>query len=209
MAPGIRKQDEGRKVAEEEDEICESAVATQMEDGIIYLMGEIGSESALNTIKSIIELNKRDDLKFIRLVINSHGGNLYDAFAIIDTMRGSKIPVHTMALGQAFSAAAFILMAGHKGTRTVTNSTSIMCHRYWKTTSGNYSDLVATRKQENLDHRRMVEAIIRCSKLKNRADVESSILKDTDTWLTPMEAKRLGLIDKVVGQRKQHKRKRG
>jgi ATP-dependent protease ClpP protease subunit len=72
-----------------------------------------------------------------------------------------------------------------------------MSHRFWTLTGGNYSGLVARRKIEDLTHRRILDHYIECTKLKDAAEVESQLLRDVDTWLTPREAVEFGVVDRV------------
>ncbi len=73
-------------------------------------MEEINLQTAKQTVEWIFECNfqeERPDL--LNLIITSPGGDLNAAFAIIDTMRGSAIPIRTIGLGQIASAGLMIL----------------------------------------------------------------------------------------------------
>ena len=102
----------------------------------LVLSDEITSESVRSIINKIMDINYDDDLKEedyknwerepICLFINSNGGNAYDALALIDIIRQSKTPVHTIALGWCMSAGLWIFMHGHK--RLIGEHATLMFH---------------------------------------------------------------------------------
>ena len=86
------------------------------ECGIYLLMDEISESSCKEAISFIISKNLiKPYPKYLQLVINSGGGDLQSAFALIDTMKGSAIPVRTVGLGCVASAAVLIFISGVKG----------------------------------------------------------------------------------------------
>ena len=99
--------------------------------GVMMIMDDIKNDS----VRPVIEWIFRNNLspsqpEYLTLILNSGGGSVTDAFALIDTMRGSGIPIHTIGLGEVSSAALMIFMAGAKGHRTLTPNTSILSHQY-------------------------------------------------------------------------------
>jgi len=64
-------------------------------------------------------------------------------------------------------------------------------------TAGNYSQLIAGRKEEDLMHARIVDHYLRYTNLKSKEDLEQTLLRDVDTWLSPEEAVRHGIADTV------------
>src|SRR5438270_13470851 len=74
---------------------------TLREKGIHFLSGGFNDDTAKSIVTWILEANfaVKNEFDHLTLIINSPGGNVNSAFAIIDAMRGSKIPVHTVGLG--------------------------------------------------------------------------------------------------------------
>ena len=168
-----------------------------MDNAVIYLSGEISPATSERICTQIIQLNIEGKHPFIQMLIDSPGGSLYATFSIIDMMGWSALPIYTTGIGLIASGALMILMAGSKGHRVLTPSTSIMSHRFGGMSMGNYSDMLAKRAQEDLLHKRAVDLYIRCTKVKTAAEVESKLLKDTDCWLTPEEALKYGICDSI------------
>src|SRR5437763_338647 len=77
----------------------------------------------------------------INLMINSEGGDLTAAFALITVMEASVIPIRTIAIGECASAGLVILMAGHQ--RVITPTASVMSHQLSSGSEGTYASMQA------------------------------------------------------------------
>ena len=97
-------------------------------EGILFITGDINEETTQEAMEWIQyqNLTKSKSKKKLTLYINSSGGNLYDAFALIDIMRASKLPIDTVGIGAVMSAAFLIFVCRRK--RFISPNTSIMCH---------------------------------------------------------------------------------
>ena len=101
------------------------------EEGIYLFMEDFNEESCKGAINFILTHNIQDKpLKKLQLMINSPGGSVHACFALIDVMKGSRIPVHTIGLGMIASCGILTFMAGQKGHRYLTPNTSILSHQY-------------------------------------------------------------------------------
>jgi ATP-dependent Clp protease protease subunit len=161
------------------------------------LMEEISLSSAKTLVEWIFEANfaeERPDL--LNLIICSPGGDLNAAFAVIDTMKGSAIPIRTIGLGQIASAGLMIFIAGDKGHRILTPNTSILSHQYSWGAFGKEHELFATVKEFDLTTKKMIQHYKKCSGLSD-AKIREVLLPPQDIWLSPLEAKKLGLCDEV------------
>lgn len=102
----------------------------------LLLSDRITQGSVKNTIESILEINEDDQRKEelflnwerppIRLFLNSYGGSVYDGLALIDMIKCSKTPVHTICVGSCMSMAFWIWLSGAK--RLVGQRATIMFH---------------------------------------------------------------------------------
>lgn len=170
--------------------------------GIIYMSGAINSGMAETVCKQIIEYNIKGEVNQIQMVINSPGGSCPAGFSIIDIMEWSRIPIYTTGIGMIASMGLLIFMTGEKGRRVITPRTSILSHRFSAFNYGNHSQLIAGRKEEDLEHERIINHYLAYSSIKDRAELESYLLRDVDTWLTPDEALKHGLADIVEKPRR-------
>ena len=132
----------------------------------------------------------------LNLIICSPGGDLNAAFALIDTMRGSTIPVNTIGLGQIASAGLMIFISGTNGYRILTPNTSILSHQYSWGVFGKEHELIAQVKEFDLTTKRMIAHYKKCTGL-NDAKIREVLLPPQDVWLSAAEAKKLGICDDV------------
>ena len=167
------------------------------ECGIYLLMDEISDSTCKDVISFIISKNLvKPYPKYLQLIINSGGGDLQAAFAVIDTMKGSAIPVHTVGLGCVASAAVLIFIAGVKGKRTLTPNTSILSHQYSWGTYGKEHELIATTREYELTTERMLKHYKKCTGLTEKK-IREHLLPPQDVWLSAQQAKKLGLCDSI------------
>jgi ATP-dependent Clp protease, protease subunit len=165
--------------------------------GIIYISGAIDGGTAESVCKEIIEYNIKAEVNQIQMIINSPGGSCPAGFSIIDIMEWSRIPIYTTGIGMIASMGLLIFMTGEKGRRVITPRTSILSHRFSAFNIGSHSQLIAGRKEEDLEHERILQHYLSYSNIKDKAELEKYLLRDVDTWLSPDEALSHGLADRV------------
>ncbi len=165
--------------------------------GIIFISGGIDGGAAERICRDIIRINLERPADHIQMIINSSGGDISAGFAIIDMMEWSSLPVYTTGLGLVASMALGIFMSGNKDHRILTPRTSLLSHRFFSISMGNHSELIARRKEEDFLHERLIEHYISHSNIQTRQEVETLLLRDVDTWLTPAEAIQYGIADGV------------
>lgn len=166
-----------------------------LKDRIIFLGGQINDEVANTIIAELLFLESEDAKKEIQLYINSPGGEVYSGMAIYDTMKHIKSPVSTICVGIAASMAAFLLAGGEKGKRFSLPNSRMLIHQPIGGTSGQASD-IKIQAEEILKIRDEMNKIL----AKNTAQPLSVIEKDTDRdfYMRAEEAKKYGLIDKII-----------
>jgi ATP-dependent Clp protease protease subunit len=161
------------------------------------LIDDVSDDSAKEIIQWLIESNfSEDPPDILNLIICSPGGTLSAAFAIIDVMNSSHIPIRTIGLGQIASAGLMLFMAGTKGHRVLTPNTSIMSHAWSGGSLGKSHELFAIGKEFELTNMRMVNHYIKHTGLKEK-EVLQYLLPPQDVYLSADEAKKLGLCDVV------------
>lgn len=165
--------------------------------GVYLLMSEINSDTVKPVIEWILKNNlMRSPIDNLTLIINSGGGSVTDAFALIDTMKGSAIPVHTIGLGEISSAALMIFMAGHLGERKMTPNASILSHQYSWGRWGKEHELVSSTRGIDLTSEMILSHYMKCTGLTEKK-IREVLLPPQDVWLSAKEAKKHGLCDKI------------
>lgn len=170
----------------------------QMSEKGMYLFMEGVSHQ---TIKPVIEWIIEENLspkkkKSLTLIVNSPGGDVNACMALIDTMKGSKIPVHTIGIGVIASCGLLIFMSGAKGFRTLTPNTSILSHQYSWGSIGKEHELFGAVREMELTSRRLIEHYKKCTGQTEKVITEK-LLAPTDAWLNAKEAKKYGFCDHI------------
>jgi ATP-dependent Clp protease protease subunit len=169
----------------------------QSKHSFFLLMEEISLTSVKTAVEWIFEANFAEERpELLNLIITTPGGDLNAAFALIDTMRGSAIPIRTIGLGQIASAGLMIFIAGTKGHRLLTPNTSILSHQYSWGAIGKEHELFATVKEFDLTTKKMISHYKKCTGLSEK-QIREMLLPPQDIWLSAVEAKKLGLCDDV------------
>ncbi|MBR1385277.1 MAG: ATP-dependent Clp protease proteolytic subunit [Bacilli bacterium] len=168
-----------------------------LKDRIIFISGEIDDNLANSTIAQLLYLDSisHDD---IYLYINSSGGSVTAGMAIYDTMNYIKSDVSTICIGLAASMGAFLLLSGKKGKRISLSNSEIMIHQPLGGASGQATD-IKIASDRILKIKDKLNKII--SKITNHS--LKKVIKDTDRdyFMSPIEAQRYGIIDKILDKR--------
>lgn len=166
--------------------------------GIYTLMGEIDTDSIKPVIEWILHANYvvKKKKKELLLMICSDGGAVEPAFALIDVMHSSQIPIKTVGLGQVASAALMIFIAGAPGRRILTPNTSILSHQFSWGSDGKAHELFATVKEFELCQKRMVNLYKQATGLEE-AELKQTLLPPHDVWLSAEEALAFGICDHI------------
>jgi ATP-dependent Clp protease protease subunit len=167
--------------------------------GIMVLMDEINHETVKPVIEWILHENhvRKKKHKELLLMICSEGGNIAEAFALIDVMRSSKIPVKTVGLGSIASCGLLIFMAGTAGRRILTPNTSILSHQFSWESEGKSHELFATIKEFELTQKRMVTLYRDATGLEDDV-IRKVLLPPQDVWLSAEEALEYHICDAIA-----------
>lgn len=166
-----------------------------LKERIVVVQGEIEPGMA-NIIKSeLLFLESEDPDADITMYIDSPGGEVATGMGIYDTMQYIKPDVATVCTGLAASMGSVILMGGTKGKRSALPHAEIMIHQPSSGAQGKISDMEVSFKQ-SLRIKEMMHNLY--AEITGK-DVETIARDmDRDYWMTPDEALKYGIIDKVV-----------
>jgi ATP-dependent Clp protease protease subunit len=177
----------------------DSASQALNDHGIYVLMDGIDEDSVKPVIEWILHENhvKKKKLKELLLMVCSNGGSIESAFALIDVMRSSKIPIKTVGLGSIASCGLLIFLAGAKGRRILTPNTSILSHQFSWGSEGKAHELFATVKEFELTQKRMVDHY-RVSTGLDDDTIKRVLLPPQDVYLSADEALQYRICDHVA-----------
>ena len=166
-----------------------------LKERIIFLGTPIDDQVANATIAQLLFLDSEDSKKDIKIYINSPGGSVSAGLAIYDTMQYIKADVVTICVGLAASMGAVLLSAGAKGKRFSLPNSKIMIHQVMGGAQGQASD-VQIQAEEIIKVKQNLNEILAKHTGQTLKKIEGDT--DRDRYMTALEAKTYGLIDKVI-----------
>lgn len=157
----------------------------------LLLSDRISQGSVKDVIKDIFEINADDTAKAeiyrdwkrtpIMLFINSYGGSVYDGLSLVDVIKRSETPVHTVCIGSCMSMALWVWMAGAQ--RLVGELSTLMFHDL----STCLADSTEGIKQELNELTRLQNLFV--AEITEKSMVKEEILRDYITrkaeWYIP------------------------
>jgi len=166
-----------------------------LRDRIVFIGQPIDDNVANTVIAQMLFLEVEDAKKDIKLYINSPGGLVTSGLAIYDTMQYTKPDISTICMGQAASAAALLLAAGTPGKRLSLPNANILIHQPMGGARGQATDVGIQARQIIKIKDRLNDIFV-----KHTGQSKEKIEQDTDRdfYMTAQEAKKYGLIDKVI-----------
>ena len=169
-----------------------------LKDRIVLLGSEVTDTVASLICAQLLFLESQDADKEINLYINSPGGSVTAGLAIFDTMNYITCPVSTVCMGRAASMGAFLLAAGEKGMRYALPNSQIMIHQPLACFQGQVTD-INIHAQESTRLKSLLNQIL----AENSGMPLDKMVEATerDNFLTPDDALKMGLIDKVLVSR--------
>lgn len=169
-----------------------------LRERIVFLNGEVNDAMSALVCAQLLFLEAENPKKPIHLYINSPGGVVTSGFAMYDTMRYIRAPVHTLCMGTARSMGSFLLMAGQPGERAALPNASLHVHQPLGGVQGQASDILIHAEEIRQTKQRMIRLYAEHCR-RSLEEVERTL--DRDHFMTPEEALEWGLIDRVLKRR--------
>ena len=169
-----------------------------LKERIVFLVGSVNDNVATLITAQFLFLESENPKKEIYFYINSPGGLVTSGLGVYDTIQYIKSPVSTLCIGQASSMGSFLLTAGENGKRFSLPNSRIMVHQPSAGFQGQATDIEIHANEIMLLKKRLNEIY---SKHTRRTVEEIKNALERDKFMTPLEAKEFGLIDKVVEKR--------
>ncbi|CAF1014045.1 unnamed protein product [Didymodactylos carnosus] len=166
-----------------------------LKERIICLMGPITDELSSVVVAQLLFLQSESTKKPIHMYINSPGGVITAGLGIYDTMQYVTPPIATWCVGQACSMASLLLASGTHGMRHSLPNSRIMVHQPSGGVQGQASDILI-HAEEILKLKKNVNRLYVKHTGQSAEDIEK--MMERDKFLSPEDAKRYGLIDRVL-----------
>ena len=167
------------------------------EKGIYYFTSIVYQGSCQNAIEWIVRKNmlpKEDQPKKLTIVLTTPGGCVYSCFGLLDTMKSSTIPIHTIGTGLIASCGVLLFLGGEK--RTLSPNTSVLSHQFSTSTAGKEHDIRAEMVEFDIIADRIISHYEGATGL-DRDVIQEKLLPPSDVWLTTDECLEYGIAHKV------------
>jgi ATP-dependent Clp endopeptidase proteolytic subunit ClpP len=166
--------------------------------GMHIIFGEIDTNTMKDAISFVLKANTLYDTP-ISLILNTVGGSTSDGFALVDLMSMSKIPVHTVGVGDIMSMGVLILSAGTKGQRTITRNATVMAHQFTNTIEGKFHEIESSYSSMVRLKNKFIQHFKRHSTMTDK-QINDIVFGPTDRYLTAAECKKFGLVDEIIDE---------
>ena len=167
------------------------------QDRILFLSEYLDDELATDMVATLLLKDSEDSDKKITLFINSHGGDIRNAFMIYDVMTMIQAPIETVCIGAALDEAVILLAGGRPGMRFATKHAIIAATQLLPGLHM-HTDLPgaeAVMQQHKLDNNRLMGILS-----KTTGKPIKQVRKDFDrrVFFNSKQALEYGFIDGIV-----------
>lgn len=170
------------------------------ESRVFWLEGEVDGET-LELVKTIMRIN-HEDAKYkipveertpIKIFIDTNGGSVQVMWSLINAIKMSTTPVHTIVYCMALSAGSYILAAGHK--RFAFPGSTILVHSGGVGYQGTVEQVESAKKYydrfDKITNDFFVENTkVNMKELKRKGAV--------DWYMSAEDALQYGVIDRII-----------
>jgi len=176
--------------------------ASHVEDNRIHFSEDVNGDSMSDLKSNLRTLEKKlvnmkqnyrleDDIP-IYLYLNTPGGSVYDALAVVDTIKQLRVPVYTVVEGLVASAGTLLSLSGER--RYIQPNAYMLIHEIRSSCWGRMSEI--TDEYENLTKmtKQLTDFYVEHTKM-GRKEVTKVLNKDI-TW-NAQECIKKGIVDEI------------
>lgn len=173
-----------------------------LKERVVFLVGEVDDAVANVIVAQLLFLESENADKDIHFYINSPGGAITSGLSIYDTMQYVNPDISTICIGQACSMGAFLLAAGASKKRYCLPNARIMIHQPMGGMQGQVTD-IDIHAQELLKTREKLNKLM--AKHTGQSIKKVSLDTERDNFMNADEAKKYGILDKILTKREKSK----
>lgn len=161
----------------------------------ILLLNEDIDEQTFFLVECALSEMEAHNKGTITIKINSGGGSVTDALAIVGRIQASPAYIVTEGYGTIMSAATLILASGRR--RRISRYATFMTHESSYAVEGRHSQFKVEIAQREKEEHNWASAMASFTKGKSTKDYWIKHGVGTDLYLSPEEIKKLGVVDEV------------
>jgi len=167
---------------------------------MVFLYGDVTEQSIANVINQLLAFAGASQAP-IHLLVSTYGGSVDEMFGLYDIIKFLPCPVHTIGVGKIMSAGVLLLASGNKGSRLIGSKARIMMHSTSGVIYGNVFEIENYTKEHRRQYDLMINAVMKETKLSRKL-LEEMMSSKVDRYLTPEEAVKFGIVDKIISDNK-------
>lgn len=160
--------------------------------GLFLIQGEINPEVSEQFIRWLIWEGLQDQPRELTVIINSPGGDLYEAWAMIDVMRMSPNKIKTLAVGSCMSAALLVFSQGQ--IRLSGDNTSFMSHQHTDSLESSKFHDTQSYHRESVRNNLKMQAQLKSATNLTERQLRRTLLSASDYYFDRREALEIGLV---------------
>lgn len=174
-----------------------------MMDRILWLAGPVNDRMSSIVSAQLLFLDNIET-KDILLYVDSPGGSVKSGLTIVDTMNYISSDLITVNTGMAASMGSILLGAGTKGKRYSLPSSRVMLHQVSTGASGNIKDIRISIAEGEKYNEKLFKML---GEFTDKKAEQVLLDADRDLWMDADEAKAYGIIDDIITNKKEIKKK--
>lgn len=167
---------------------------------IIFLNGEITTDSADLILKQLLYLESEDDHEPVKLIINSPGGSVSAGLMLYQQIKGMELPIDIYCTELAASMAAVILAGGRPGHRFIAKMGRTMIHEPLISSSrggiGGSASSIQKTAESIMETKRKLTELLAGDTGHTVEEIEENI--SFDNFMNAEESVAFGICDAVV-----------
>ena len=141
------------------------------------------------------DLKAAGNVRRIKLLLNSVGGNVWDGLGIHDTLLAHPATVSAEVRGLCASIASVVLMAAEPGQIAMTATSTLMLHNPSTLIAGDSNEM---RRMADVMDKVKSSMIVSYRRHSQKSVAEIGAIMDAESWYTPTEAIAAGFADKIA-----------
>jgi ATP-dependent Clp protease protease subunit len=167
----------------------------------VFVSGEVNSELAVKVNRQLLALERAKPKEPIVLWIDCPGGEVYSGFSIYDTARFIEPRIITVNAGFAASMGSVIALCAEKEDRLALPNSKFLIHQplIGGVIRGQASDL-EIHARDIIELKKKMHRLY--AERTGTSEARFIELMERDRWVDPKEAVEIGLISKIIENRK-------
>jgi len=185
----------------DEGEVAVDVYQKLSSNRVLFIHERIDDVMASDVVAALLSKDEEDSESKISIFLNSEGGDIRSVFMIYDVMQLLNCPIETICAGSAWNESLLLLAAGTPGMRMATQN-SVICTNQVIYDKMYFSDLNDAKVLKDLikyDNKKLLEAF---AKLTGKTTKQIYTDFEKKSFITPTQAKKYGLIDHVIKNKK-------